>query len=117
MSTFRIVQFEGKPEIACRDADELSQFLSSLNKRGFSVPTLVNVYDEMGRIAIVGLGSDRATVQLVDKSQGETHRSTASNQNQGSSIEFSYQGEATFVGPRFLIPVDCAIQSVVLWLA
>lgn len=116
MSGFRIAQFEGKPEIRCSSADELSQQLYAMHESGLAVPTLVNVYDDLDRIAIVGLGAEYSTVQLVDKDRGETHRSTVLNQA-GNDVEFSYQGESTFVELRFLIPVKLAVRAVVTWLS
>jgi hypothetical protein len=117
MSSFRIVQFEGKPELPCSSPDDLDRLLHSLNKSGFAVPTLVNVYEDVDRIAIVGLGAENSTVQLVDKVHGETHRSTVLSNQAGDSVEFSYQGEATFVPARFLIPVELAVRAVVTWLS
>jgi hypothetical protein len=115
MSAFRIAPFEGRAEIFCENSEALYQALVSLNT-SFKIPTLVNVHDEHGCAAIVGLGCEVSTLQLIDEIHGETHR-TSSNLAEREVVEFSYQGEATFVKPKFLVPLDLAIRAVVVWVA
>src|SRR4051812_17139524 len=98
---FRISRFDGVPDITCQNSTELRDVLQRLNIRGFEVPTMVNIYDDLGRIAIIGLGSELSTVQLVDRPRGKNHRSITTNKSDVDR-QFIYQGEATFVRPKFL---------------
>jgi Immunity protein Imm1 len=106
--------FEGD-EISC-SADELHESLSALAAKFRATPTLVNLYDGEDRIAIVGLGSVQSTVQCVDKRRGISSRALAAAESDAEDVEFVYQGEATFVPTKYLVPEDIAILAVVHWL-
>ena len=70
-----------------------------MSKGVFAYPTLVNVHSDPDRGAIIGLGAMQSTLQLIDQSHGVTYR--AVSDNEGEFLEFTYQGEATFIRPRF----------------
>jgi hypothetical protein len=116
MDSYRIIRFEGRPDITCASEVELAWSLESMSKDAFDYPVLVNVHADGDRGAIIGLGIAVSTLQLVDTGQGVTHRAV-SNNKAVDDVEFLYQGEATFVAPRYLVPQDLAIQALVDWLA
>jgi len=116
MGSYRIATFEGRPDILCVNEAELLQSLMKLSGDAFAYPTLVNVHSGCDRGVIIGLGTADSTLQLIDKGQGVTHRAVSETE-EGEYFEFAYQGEATFVRRRFLVPQDLAIRAAVKWLS
>jgi len=116
MTNYRIESFEGRADVLCADEAELLRSLLEMAKSAFAYPTLVNVYGDFDRVALIGLGTGQSTLQLADLAQGISHRAISDNDG-GVSFEFAYNGEATFIRPRYLIPQDPAIRAVVKWLS
>ena len=116
MTNYRIESYEGRSDVLCADEGELLQSVLEMAMNGFAYPTLVNVYGDSDRVALIGLGAGQSTLQLADLDQGISHRAIGDNEG-GESLEFAYNGEATLIRPRYLIPQDLAIRAVVKWLS
>ena len=113
MTKYRIVPFEGRPDVNCSDEFELVEALERLGK-GTKDAILVNVHADDGRGAIIGLGLAESTLQLIDMHEGVTHR--AISNRKGDDVEFLYQGETTYITACYLIPQEIAYQALTKWL-
>ena len=115
MSLFQIRTFGEAADISCTSAAELRELLRALSQQFAKFPTLVNVYKGADKLAVIGLGSAKSTLQMVDLQEGTSVRALGT-QDADADAQFSYQGEATFVPEEYLIPEDVAIDTVAQWL-
>ncbi|HYE17402.1 MAG TPA: Imm1 family immunity protein [Tepidisphaeraceae bacterium] len=114
MATFEVRTFELEGNRSCLSRSELLAHLRFLSEKVFEFPTLVNVYSGE-RIACIGVGCELTTLQLVDRVGHQTHRAVTGDDG-SDDTEFVYQGEATFVRSRHLVPRNAADAAAVEWL-
>lgn len=104
-----IRQSEGFPDVLCGSSGALADELASLGRRVAPSPTLVNLYGRASRIAVLGLGCPMSTLQCIDKAAGRSSRAVG-DEPDGEDLEFLYQGEATHIDRRFLLPESVLIR-------
>ena len=129
MATYVIKPSHGVEGVTCRSKEDPSRSLQTLAGQLAGDPTLVELNDGAGRLALVGVGSPVSTVVVMDTATGVRHRALSPTHGdeedrwepgmpteEEGDVWFSLMGgESTLIPRNCVISTGLALTAAVEW--